>query len=107
MPSKALWPAIIANPIAAITERGKWTKAARATIDTPIANHLGDKIVEMEVEAPAESHDRELDQYQPDAARGEKAADIARRTPLRAVQISGNSGQEDESRRAEMRHPAC
>ena len=27
--------------------------------------------------------------------------------PLSAVQKSGNARQEDESRRAEMRHPAC
>src|SRR5262249_21178701 len=61
-------------------------------------NHLGDKIVEMKVEAPAKPHDRELDQHQPDAASGEKAADVAGATSLSAVQISGNSSQEDESR---------
>ena len=74
-------------------------------------NHLGDKVTEMDVEAPAEPHDRELDQDQPEAARDEETADVGGAvrvvvTTLRAVQKCGNAGQEDESRRAEMRHPA-
>ena len=60
----------------------------------------------MDVEAPAEPHDRELDQDQPEAARDEKTADLPGAATLGAVQKGGNPGQEDESRRAEMRRPA-
>src|SRR5262245_57119981 len=66
---------------------------------------LRDHEVEMEVEAPANAHQRELEQDEPEPAAGEKTADVADAAAARAMEKSGNAGQKDERRRAEMRDP--
>ena len=61
-------------------------------------------MIEMDAEAPAETHDREFNEHKPDTARQQKAADLADR-PALPVQKCRNSRQKNESWRAEMRHP--
>ncbi len=62
--------------------------------------------MDVDTEGPAEAHQRELDHYEPDAAGKQKPTDFARAAAASAVQVSGNSGEEDEGRRAKVRHPA-
>ncbi len=88
------------RPARQVDERGK-----RDHRHTDCENHLRDEMIEMEAEAPPETHDGEFDQHEPDAAREQKAADIAGTAAL-SVQKRRNPRQKDKGWRAEMRNPA-
>src|SRR5262249_20685411 len=66
---------------------------------------LRDHEVEMEVEAPANAYQRELEQDEPEPAAGEKTADVADAAAARAIEKGGYAGQKDERRCAKMRDP--
>jgi hypothetical protein len=62
--------------------------------------------VVAEVERPGEAHDRDLDDHQPQAAGEQEARHLGLGPPAIAVEESGNAGEEDEDRRAEVGDPA-
>jgi len=69
-------------------------------------DHLHDENVGMEAERPAQAHQRELDQDEPEATGEQEPADFADAASAFAVKECRNAGEEDEGRRAKVRHPA-
>jgi hypothetical protein len=58
---------------------------------------------EAEIEGPAQAHERELEEDEPETARDEPAREAG---VLAAVEEGARPGQEHERGRAEVRHPA-
>jgi hypothetical protein len=58
------------------------------------------------LKGPAQAHQRELDQDEPEAAREQEPTDLADAASAFAVKERGNAGEEDKGRRAKVRHPA-
>jgi hypothetical protein len=62
--------------------------------------------LEVEVEIPAEAHERELDDYEPEASAKKESAQRANAAPADSVEVGRNPGEKNESWRAEMGDPA-
>src|SRR6266850_429866 len=59
---------------------------------------------EVEVEGPADANHRQLEQHEPDTADEQETRQIA---VLPTIEESARASEKDESRRDEVRHPAC
>ena len=69
-------------------------------------DHAPDKCVaEREIEAPGEPHDGELDQYEPQPARKQKAARLGDASTA-PIEEGREPGKKDEGRRAKMGDPS-